>query len=139
GAGRERARARRGAAERLWGAQPPRRRRGLRIPSRIRGWIAKRGGALRRRGAPRPDLGRHLVKRLGLRLACLASACLSLLLSSAAWAQDPFGPGVSPGGGFGGGAPPSSGGPPPKAPPPGTPEQHAASGGGESLLPPGTE
>lgn len=78
------------------------------------------------------------MKRLARISACLTSACLSLLLSSSAWAQDPYGPGVSPGGGFGG-PPPATGGPPPKAPPPGTPEQHAASGGGESLLPPGTE
>ena len=75
-------------------------------------------------------LGRWLALSLGLG---------AITFVSPLWAQDPFGPGVMPGGMSGppSGPPPSSAAPP--KPPPGTPELHAASTGDDSLLPPGAE
>ncbi len=72
------------------------------------------------------------MSRTSVLLSAVGLAIALVLLAPAAFAQDPFGPGIAP---MGGGQQPKS---QPKAPPPGTPEMHAA-GGGDSLLPPGSE
>jgi len=80
----------------------------------------------------------------GRRSVSLTALLVGLTFAGAAAAQDPYGPGVSPGFGPGGGAGP--GGPrgkkgkppPPKPPAEGEPEIHAASGG-DSLIPEGEE
>lgn len=69
------------------------------------------------------------------RAAALALAALAFVAE--ARAQDPFGPGIMPGGMPGSGGPPPSSAPP--KPPPGTPEMHAATTGEESFAAPGAE
>ena len=70
-----------------------------------------------------------------------AALGVSLLLASSALAQDPYGPGLSPGFGPSPGGGAGAGKSKKAAPklPPGTPETHAASGGDDSLNAPGNE
>ncbi len=70
------------------------------------------------------------------RLVAAASLLCAPTLASYAWAQDPYGPGLSPGFGPSQQAPAKKAAP--KAPP-GMPETHAASGADDSLNPPGNE
>jgi hypothetical protein len=76
------------------------------------------------------------LRRWSLRALVLA---VTLFAASAALAQDPYGPGIAPGGMGGPSGPPQGGAPPPKKPDDGSPELHAASGGSDTVVAPGSE
>jgi len=76
------------------------------------------------------------LRRVAFRAAVVVAG---LLVTPALLAQDPYGPGIAPGG-LGGPSGPAPGqAPPPKKPDDGMPELHAASGGSDTVVAPGSE